>query len=172
MALPNPQASNLFQPSLHALDGRKIQLRSPWRRYFAKTIDHVIVALLSIPYFTIALVGVALVFDQAHLSESQYLFLFLLIFTVSIISYDSVLLATWGTTPGKRLFGLTVRTHQKQKLEWSQSFSRSVWVNGLLAICGLVPLLPLAFMVYQKQRLCRTGFTSWDAPDETLVYRV
>ncbi|WP_373532231.1 RDD family protein [Vampirovibrio sp.] len=172
MAQRTQQAGKPFQPFLKVLDGKTTQLKNPWRRYFAKGIDSLIVTLICAPLFLIFETPFSGIGFNQPVSEGAYNVLMVLLFTLALIVYDSVLLATWGTTPGKNSMSLRVCNAQGRPLHWEQAITRSIWINGLLSLCSLIPLLPIILMVYQKQRLCRTGFTSWDAPEEVLVYRV
>jgi uncharacterized RDD family membrane protein YckC len=171
MAQPHPHNSKHFQASLQVLDGKNTHLKNPWRRCFAKGIDTLILALMFIPCFWMLTAGFPFSSFSEKVSDGAYSVLILLLFTLALIVYDSILLATWGSTPGKKILGLQVSESHGRPLNWEKSFIRSICVNSLLSLCVLIPILPIIFMLYQKQRLCRTGFTSWDAPEETLVYR-
>lgn len=149
-----------FRPQYWMAEEQCLQLRNPWRRLWAKVLDFSVAGLITIGL--IALIGQP---RALHISTVlPYL-------ALGTIAYDTLFLATCSTTPGKRLWGLTVQSQRHSPLPWESALTRSVWVNGLLFLSGLIPLMPLALLVYQKQRLCRSGFTSWDAPQQTLVYR-
>ncbi len=137
-----------------------MQLRNPWRRLWAKVLDFSVAGLIT--------TGLIALIDQPQTLNVSTV---LPCLALSTIAYDTLFLATWSTTPGKRLWGLTVQTQRHSPLSWESALTRSVWVNGLLFLSGLIPLMPFVLLVYQKQRLCRSGFTSWDAPQQTLVYR-
>lgn len=174
MAQPNAQNTSLFQPSFNALDGKNLQLRNPWRRFFAKTIDQIVVMILVFPVCFVLAVTIFLMRELIganHLELIYNVLLYASFVTFSIL-YDGILLATWGTTPGKKLTGLKVSDSQGQKLDWGKSFFRAVWSNGLICIFALIPFASFIFLIVQKNRLHRTGFTTWDEQDGTLVYRV
>lgn len=177
MALPTPDNQPVFQPALSVMDGRNVQLRNPWRRYWARVTDNVLVLLSAVP--TLFVLGVVVgILDTLELIAIETIpemvgnVIGCLVFVTFSILYDGVFLATWGTTPGKRLFGLKVTDSLGEKLTWGKSFFRALWVNGLIGICAIIPLASLIFMIFQKNRLHRTGFTTWDEADETLVYRI
>lgn len=177
MAQPKPQNGTTFQATLSPLNGKNLQLRNPWRRFFAKNIDQLLIIVLALPSFalialTIEVVSSLLNFSILHTSEWVYNGLGFLIATTFSVLYDGILLASWGTTPGRKLTGIIVTNQHGEKLGCRQSFQRAFWANGLIGIFSLNPIAWLIFMLYQKNRLHRTGFTSWDEPDGHLVYRV
>lgn len=162
--MPTSQSHNpafRFRPQAWTAEAQCLQLRNPWRRLWAKALDFSLAGLITAGLIT--LIGQ----PQALQASTA-----LPCLALSTIAYDTMFLTHWGTTPGKRLWGLTVQTQHQNPLSWESSLARSVWVNGLLFLSALIPLMPFVLLVYQKQRLCRSGFTSWDAPQQTLVYRL
>lgn len=151
-----------FRPQYWPSDDRCLQLRNPWRRLLAKGVDFLLVGLLT---------GIVLLVSQMS-GLSLSLGYALLCQAAGLIVYDTLFTSLWSSTPGKYLFGLAVQNQGHRPLDWESALLRATWVNGLLLLSGLIPLLPLVFLVYQKQRLCRSGFTSWDAPQQILVYRL
>jgi uncharacterized RDD family membrane protein YckC len=175
MAQPNFQGSNAPQNHLRSIDLKMTSLKHPWRRHFARHVDTLIMLLLSLPaLFTIEFVTASILGFASHDPAATLLgqLLSVLALCLCFILCETVLLATWGTTPGKRLFGLIVRTPAGEKLNWKKSLLRAVYANGLLTFWSLVPLTAIILLTYQKSRLKRTGFTTWDQADETLVYRI
>jgi len=74
---------------------------------------------------------------------------------------ESAFLSTWGTTPGKWLFKITLRDPSGQKLSFSKALGRSfnVWATGM----GIgFPLATLITLVLAYKRLSRDGVTAWD----------
>jgi uncharacterized RDD family membrane protein YckC len=125
----------------------------PWTRYFARLIDIVIGGFaLGV---VLGLAGPALL----EAMPSIVLGIFALFLWCFI---EAVLLSTWGTTPGKALLGVTLRTAQGGKLDFGTALSRAfkVWVFGL----GLgIPIVSLITVVKAYNRLKKLGETSWDA---------
>jgi uncharacterized RDD family membrane protein YckC len=76
---------------------------------------------------------------------------------------EAALLATWGTTPGKALLGVSVRAASGDKLRFGPALRRAaaVWTFGLAVnqpfglVTGLVSL----------RRVRQRGLTYWDALD-------
>lgn len=122
-----------------------------WRRYFARIID---ISLLSIP------IGMLLkVFPPNIFSENN-----IVIFMISIfiwIFIESLLLSTWGTTPGKFLYRIDLQGQDGESITFSRALSRSfaVWFRGLG--CGF-PLITGITMIIADWKLTRKGITSWD----------
>ena len=106
-------------------------------------------------------VGVVLGVVAPGLLEVNNLLLGMLVVFVWI-AIETVLLSTWGTTPGKWLLGITLRTRQGGKLDAGAALRRSfnVWLKGL----GLgIPIVCLITLAASHKRLTKQGETSWDA---------
>jgi hypothetical protein len=74
---------------------------------------------------------------------------------------ESILLSTWGTTPGKLLLGITVREIDGSKLNFSRALNRSasVWFYGMG--CGIT-FIEFITKVTSYNRLSKKGITRWD----------
>lgn len=125
----------------------------PWTRYFARLTDIVVGGLGLGIVLGIVAPGVAQKTNDALLG------LFILFAWVFV---ETALLATWGTTPGKWIFGIRLRTAGGGRLDPGAALGRSfaVWLRGL----GLgIPIVCLFTLVRAYNRLKETGATSWDA---------
>lgn len=92
-------------------------VRHPWRRYLARLLDHSLCGLLldAVFVFTIRFSfgeGGLVALVQNYLAWGVQFLL------------EPLLLATWGTTPGKWIFGLKVRNADGGELTWSQAAAR------------------------------------------------
>jgi hypothetical protein len=127
----------------------------PWRRWFARITDVSLAALV------IGLV-VGIADPTSPLFETSGVVWNLLALLVWV-PVDGLLLATFGSTPGKRLLGMSVRTEAGDggRLDLGQALNRSfrVWFFGLGA--G-IPIVSLITMVVAHERLKKNGTTSWD----------
>ena len=77
------------------------------------------------------------------------------------IFVESLLLSTFGTTPGKSLFKVTLVLPTGSSPSLQQALSRSfkVWVRGL----GLgLPFVNVVTLVFAHHRLKKNSQTSWD----------
>ena len=94
-------------------------VHSPWRRYFARSFDHSLASLAAgLPFIANRWITVW--------PKSYSMLLIPLLTIVVILIAEPVLLATWGTTPGKWIFGLYVREPDDEpKLGWIDAFSRT-----------------------------------------------
>lgn len=126
--------------------------RHPWIRYWARTIDTVIAA------FGLAIVLAFLSPGAFSDDESGYALVFSALFVWIFV--EAMMLATWGTTPGKAL--LRVRVAQNgQPPRFGTALSRSfrVWFFGL----GIgFPVVTAITMLVAYNKLMKGGQTSWD----------
>lgn len=152
-AVPPPAPSTTVAP----LPAPITQTR-PWIRYWARTLDIVIGGMV---------LGVILgVLAPAALDMSNVFLGFLSVFVWIFI--ETVLLASWGTTPGKWMLSTTVRTDRGAKLDGWAALSRSldVWLRGL----GVgIPLISLFTMIKAYNRLKAGNETLWDANGSFVV---
>jgi uncharacterized RDD family membrane protein YckC len=103
------------------------------RRLCAKLIDTLIVAL---PCFLCIKYNFSGLYNA--LGDKLYIAFFIAPI-ITFMVYDSILLTTWGTTPGKKILGLKVNDSQGAPLIWKKSFLRSVWMVSLIILyqlCG------------------------------------
>ncbi len=124
----------------------------PVRRFFARLFDIYIYTVLL--YFVKVQFGVNPLVDKS-----------LLVFIADYIPYllmDALALSYWGTTPGKWLLGIVLRSHYGAKLDVKTSMVRSarVWVLGFsLGSLFAVISLPLSWFIASKY-----GKFLWDVP--------
>ncbi len=129
----------------------------PWVRYWARMADY-------------ALFSAALTFGMSLAAPITYMKqLDLLVqskfWTVTIlflwVFVETVLLVTWGTTPGKWLLKVKLRSEGGKKLSFGDAINRSfsVWWLGL----GIgIPLISFVTLIVAAVKLSNTGMTSWD----------
>lgn len=136
----------------------------PWLRFWARMVDMI--------WFSCVLVVVLRILPQpfvqwlAQTIRSQMLLdpLMLLLYA----PLEAWLLSRFGTTPGKALLRIQVRTLAGGLPVFRQAMYRSllVYIRGLAL--GL-PLLSLVAMFWCKFRLQQARVTSWDESSETRV---
>jgi uncharacterized RDD family membrane protein YckC len=149
--LSDPSAGDpegMHAPGLFVPSGPQIR---PWTRFFARSIDYIIVSLVSA--FVIALVY------EPLLEMPDLLFSMLIVFLYVFI--EPALLDSWGTTPGKALLNVNVRKSNGSKPSYQEALIRSlnVWIKGMGLGIGIVSLFTNA-VAYNK--LTKSGLTSWD----------
>ncbi|MFZ2187797.1 MAG: RDD family protein [Candidatus Moraniibacteriota bacterium] len=123
----------------------------PWIRYWARSLDVIVFSLIF---------GVFLGIFIPSLLETSDTFLTLLILFVWIFA-EAALLNTWGTTPGKWLLRVNLKSPEGSKLEFSKALNRSfaVWFRGL----GLgIPIVSLFTLSSAYSYLNKEGATTWD----------
>jgi uncharacterized RDD family membrane protein YckC len=122
----------------------------PWVRFWARMIDYSLLLLLMI------LVSMHFRFFFAFLQPVIVLtVLFIWVFI------ETLLLISWGTTPGKWLLSITLRDEYQHRLKLSDALNRSfsVWWLGM----GVgIPIVSFITMIVAAVKLSNTGTTSWD----------
>lgn len=80
---------------------------------------------------------------------------------LSLVPIEAIVLAAFGTTPGKSLFGIRVVPREGDRLSFAQSLSRAARVMVLGLGLGLTPLTLIAGIA-SFMRLRSRGITLWD----------
>jgi RDD family len=140
----------------------------PWRRFFARYVDVSGGGVLAIFVlaFALSIVSPRESDTFAKALENQIV-AGLVLFTLWT-PIEALLLALWGTTPGKLLFGISVTGPGGRLLTLGEAFHRSIRVAVQGAAIGL-PLVALFAQVFAYQRLTRTGTTRWDTATGAVV---
>jgi len=129
--------------------GNEVPQICPFTRFCARGIDIMLFAFL---------VGVFISFTDPTILNIDYgvLGIIILFFWVFV---ETILLSTWGTTPGKYLLNITLRDSNGEKLSFSKALKRSffVWFIGLGL--GLITLITL---IMACNTLEKNGKTTWD----------
>jgi uncharacterized RDD family membrane protein YckC len=133
----------------------------PWVRYFARSIDRSIAFGLGS-----VVVGIAFIMGLRPGMEAK-----LLGYACTWIGWivvESLLMSTLGTTPGKALLGVRVRTNTGENLNFFQALSRTggIWIRG--EALG-IPIVNLFTLVVAYNKLMGNRITSWDREGGTIV---
>jgi uncharacterized RDD family membrane protein YckC len=125
---------------------------TPWRRWLARIIDVTLAGFAA---------GVILVVVDPQLIENDLSLFTQVLLTLGWAPLEALLLSSMGTTPGKALFGVVVRTADGRKLDFHAAMRRSfgVWFYGL---GGGLPLISTVAMIVAYRRLGANGTTLWD----------
>ena len=124
----------------------------PWLRLWARHLDTVIVALILSPFL--------LLLKMETLQEIPK-FVGIAISAGILILAEAILLSSWGYTPGKALFRITVRKQNGEKMRFTSSLNRAfgVWFVGQ----GMsLPVLSIILPLMAYHRLKSRGITYWD----------
>lgn len=97
------------------------KVTAPWRRLFARLLDDYL-------YTTLWVIFGLLVIHKSPTSDTGAAWTTAagLIAVLLLVFVEPLFLATWGTTPGKWLLGLSVRNNTGQKLSYGEGFYRTV----------------------------------------------
>lgn len=129
---------------------------SAWRRFFARVFDLCIALIF--PLIALKLLpgsGKTLIAGYGPLNPLW------IVAGILCVPLETSTVALWGTTPGKRLLGLSVRQVSGHRIRWKSALSRSFSVFTLGLAC-LLPVLCLLTMAYSYRRLSESGATDWD----------
>jgi hypothetical protein len=147
----------------------------PWIRFFARMFDiYVFANLLMIvfQYFRIHLAGFLLLTGHVisvPLYDVVDTMLSYIVATTLLIPIESLWLCLCGTTPGKWLLGVSVRSVERRKPSYGKALRRS----ALVAIEGLmlnIPILDIICLAFGFRTLNRTNTTPWDLRVGTVVH--
>jgi hypothetical protein len=127
----------------------------PWRRYFARMFDLYLFYL-----FFFLFLGIVLPSLFANSDKSTGI-VYSVIGAVAYAVFEGFCLHVFGTSLGKKLYGIKVVRADKDGFVLPISFKRSfaVWIRGL----GLgIPIAAFVTLIVAYQTLSREGQTSWD----------
>ena len=145
---------------------------APWSRWAARTLDTFAVGF---PFgmlllFVVAAVGgpqFANALSTSPLINNEIVLGIVLLF--ACVPIFAALISWTGTTPGKWLFGLRVRSKSGQKLTLASALGREVYVvaagNGL----G-IPIVALVCSLVQYSKLKKCEPASWDEDGTEVLY--
>lgn len=143
-ALPPELPKTIEPPPLPSTAG-------PWRRFFARSIDFWVITQPVV--FLMVLGGLQVSSGFASWLQKPDSALVIGLFAIPLVlAVEAILFWMFGSTVGKSLLGISVRTESSRQLTLAESFQRQmgVYVYGLGA--G-VPLVNLATMLRQYRRL-------------------
>lgn len=133
-----------------------------WRRYLARLVDFVLFAMMcGFVFATLAPERAEALAESGSLWASTFV---LLIY----VPFEALLLASSGSTPGKRLFALKVQRRNGEALDYRTALERSARVFVLGQGCG-APILTQLVKLIAFSRFQRTGSTLWDQRSGTEV---
>ena len=134
--------------------------RYPWRRFFARSLDFMLVN-------TLVWFLHSLLFDVSILAPTQpFTKLLLAALTLLIVVIaEPLMLHRWGTTPGKWAFRLRLVQENGAPLDRVDAFGRTL--NVLLAGCGLtIPLVSFVTYILSFYRSCKDIDQPWAVEGE------
>lgn len=160
------------ETSLDQTNSSPSRRHHPWRRFFARIFDNYTFALVVYAVFTFVLllaVGATIPENVQGLVKllANPIIAGLLVFPVWLPA-EAGLLALFGATPGKWVFGIRVVHANGELLSFPESLKRSflVWVQGE----GLgFPIVNLLTYLFGYHRLMSTGTTLWDTSTNAVV---
>lgn len=163
----NPQnRENRLDPPAQPVsdDGWQCVKPAPWRRYFARMLDSIMLGVLI--WFVLGLfLGsfnanlYRVVFGQNGLADNDVISSIITFFLVAPL--EALLIGTTGTTLGKWVFGIRITDTSGHPIGLLNACRREVQV--LLRGLGFgIPLISFITMVLEYRKLRMDGATSWD----------
>lgn len=155
-ALPEVPAETETLPAGVPEGAVRVYLPSPAARLLARLVDMAL--YMALVYGVIYTRQIPF---NAHLLPSNPLV------WIAFVALESGLVASLGTTPGKALLGIHVRSVNSGPMTMGRAFARACMVF----VCGMgmmVSLLPLFMMGYSWWTLRSRGISVWDARCTTL----
>lgn len=140
----------------------------PWVRFLARNLD-ISLSQLIIGFLLGLLLGTVFpdFVDSTSKNRTNSMILNLVSLAIYFV-FEAILLSTWGTTPGKSLLKVHIRTTSGKKLDFFQALNRSfqVFVLGLgLGLPGIQ--LWRAYVSYKE--LTKRSTTIWDQSTKCVV---
>jgi len=131
---------------------------NPWIRCIARFLDYAL-------FFLLLLSTRAFFHGKIPFSTYEYWIPFEFFLWIPI---EALLLASWGTTPGKFFLRTKLRLGKRERFDLMSAFRRSfaVWIRGI----GLgIPVLSFFCLLTAYNRLKIFQITSWDRDDHVTV---
>ena len=138
----------------------------PWRRFFARILDSIIMGCIVTYLFTFL---VSILFDIAPRREGRLTvlawgYLCLLLY----MPVEAFLISRFRTTPSKWAFGISVQNANGGNLSFGSAMKRVLLVAIIGEGCS-VPVVTLVARLIAYNRLCKTGQTVWDDSVQSCV---
>lgn len=130
----------------------------PWIRYWARCID----TYGFITAFAFSLVCLCKPVPNVH----PYILLAPALFIFTFV--EAILFALFGTTPGKWLLGVDVRTEDNERLSFSSALARSIYIWAYGWGMG-IPFAPIVTLTISYFKLTKHGITPWDKVGKHVV---
>lgn len=142
---------------------------APWRRYFARMFDLTVFGLIGWVLVGYAWYSIAPLQADNFLNQlNPTVDAILTICLGSLVS--GLVLGFVGTTPGKSIFGVRVKTLKGKSIGVANGIARdfTIFIKGL----GLgIPLISLITLVLSYRHLKEHKVMSWDAGQFTVTYK-
>jgi uncharacterized RDD family membrane protein YckC len=136
----------------------------PWRRYFARSIDYSVAG---------AVLGALIGFFNPSFYRNQAAGILLAMLAMALwVPLEALLVARYGTTPGKAFMNLRVTpadSDEPARFDAALGRALRVWFGGVA--CG-APLLSFVAMVIGYESLRRRGAMWWDRQLEFTVQAI
>jgi len=161
MSNPDPDFSQI---QFDETESRETEATHPWRRYFARLFD---ISLFSfIALFVLTIVGYTVAAERTDemlglLTEGWTSRVVTGVASVLLALPSIAILQSLIGTPGKWLFGITVRNAEGQRLSMAASFHRE-WLVAAKGMGFGIPIVTAILMIMSHIRLTSDSATSWD----------
>lgn len=147
--------------------------KQAWSRYFARVLDIFLGTIIVLFMFEIFFIAVSLIFGYyANPLEQAPDIIFRIIEMLGMAIYffiEAYIISKYGTTPAKKLFGISLSNKNGERLDYKTSLGRgfTLWFKGLALGLPIISFITLAFAY---SNFTQDGQTSWDRDYEVTVY--
>ncbi|MGM9538124.1 MAG: MerR family transcriptional regulator [Candidatus Onthomonas sp.] len=138
------------------------RVRSPWRRFFARSFD-----LLLCGALWNAVLGLGLNINVLN-RAAVWQIVDGVVELVLLLLLEPLLLTLWGTTPGKWIVGLRVADQNDRHLSYPAAFTRTCWVlwKGL----GFQIIVYDLIRLWKSYKACQAGETlEWEYESDSVL---
>ena len=152
-------------------DGWQWTTPSPWRRYFARSLDTLLLGWFAWMMFSVIAAAVNKTLFEAVFTRSGMMGVPLLramAMMAALIPVQAMLIGLSGTTIGKWIFGVRITRRDGRAIGLRAALARELSVYGL-GLGGGVPVLAFIPILIAYQVLTRTGSTPWDRDKDWVV---
>ncbi len=131
--------------------------KKAWSRYFARIIDMTVgITIIGI------IVGISLNIlnfygSAIHIPD----ILMTVLLSIIYLLIEPIMISKFGTTPSKKLFGISIISSNNEYLNYSISMQRGffMWAKGL---AFTIPIISLIALSITYSNFTNEGVTSWD----------
>ena len=147
--------------------------KQAWIRYFARVIDIFLGTVIVLFILGVMFITGSLIFKgtSTYYLEQATDLTFRIIEMIGMVIYffiEAAIISKYGTTPAKKLFGISLSNENGEKLDYKTALGRgfTLWFRGL----GLgLPIISFITLAITYSNYTQDGQTTWDKNFNTVV---
>ena len=146
--------------------------KQAWTRYLARVIDIFLGTVIVLFILGVMFIAGSLIFKYStyYLEQATDL-TFRIIEMIGMVIYffiEAAIISKYGTTPAKKLFGISLSNENGEKLDYKTALGRgfTLWFRGL----GLgLPIISFITLAVAYSNYTQDGQTTWDKDFNVVV---